>query len=117
MENRIQIVYKMNKLQLRVDTATPLGLIVNELLTNALKHAFPNNNSGIINIDLQPQSFNLLKLIVADDGIGSDKKINDKGFGTQLVELLSQQLNGTISTDYSSGGTLVIMEFKWENEC
>jgi len=113
MEDRVKIAYKMEPLQLETDLATPLGLIVNELLTNALKYAFPNNRTGNISLTLKRMYTNKFKLSVADDGIGSGKEtIMNMGFGTQLITLLSQQLNGEINTQSSAEGTLITIEFK-----
>jgi len=117
VEDRICIDYKMDTLYLDVDIATPLGLIVNELFTNALKYAFPNNRSGNISISLTRDYSKNLKLCVIDDGIGSETKNDiESGFGTQLIKLLSQQLNGSIHTKTNSKGTLITIEFKPDHE-
>ncbi|SHG20427.1 Two-component sensor histidine kinase, contains HisKA and HATPase domains [Salegentibacter echinorum] len=112
MEDRIEIFYTMKPLKLEVDIATPLGLIVNELLTNALKYAFPHYNKGRINIALKRISKNVLKLSVEDNGVGLERESEiNKGFGTQLIGLLSKQLNGKISTYSRVKGTRITIEF------
>jgi two-component sensor histidine kinase len=95
-----------------VDTAVPIGLIVNELLTNALKYAFPENKGGAISISLEKTNANNLKLKVSDNGIGKVKGLAPKGtgFGSQLVNLLTQQLNGKM-TERSESGTLIEFDF------
>ncbi len=111
-EEKVKIECAMDDLNLDVDTAVPIGLIVNELLTNALKYAFPDGVKGQINISLTKQDNSLL-LKVSDNGIGKTDGLKPKGtgFGTQLIQLLTQQLNGTISEDYQNG-TAVFFNFK-----
>ncbi|OAD91583.1 histidine kinase [Aequorivita soesokkakensis] len=111
-EEKVKIECAMDDLNLDVDTAVPIGLIVNELLTNALKYAFPEGAKGQINISLVKENNDLL-LKVTDNGIGKTEGSKPKGtgFGTQLIQLLTQQLNGTISEDYKNG-TAVFFNFK-----
>lgn len=112
-EERIKIKYEMLALHLDVDTAVPLGLIVNEILTNSLKYAFPNQRPGEITIDLSRKSANGIQLIVKDNGIGQsrDEPIKGTGFGKKLIELLTQQLDGTMQVIYTSG-TQYLFDFK-----
>jgi len=111
-EDKIKIECAMDDLNLDVDTAVPIGLIVNELLTNALKYAFPEGVKGQINISLTQKDSDLL-LKVSDNGIGKTEGSRPKGtgFGTQLIQLLTQQLNGTISEEHTNG-TAVFFNFK-----
>lgn len=111
-ENKVKIEYAMEHLNLDVDTAVPIGLIVNELLTNSLKYAFPMDRKGEINISLKKENNELL-LKVSDNGIGktTDLKSKGTGFGTQLIQLLTKQLNGTIS-EVHENGTTVFFNFK-----
>ena len=84
---------------LNTDTAIPCGLIVNELVSNALKHAFPAGLKGQINISLQPESDSELLLIVSDNGIGFPENLdfrNTATLGLRLVNTLTAQLRGTI---------------------
>lgn len=92
---------------LNIDTAIPCGLIINELVSNSIKYAFPENK-GIITISMRSESTNKYKLTVKDNGEGTDNNINLNSadtLGLQLVSLLSKQLNGTvtISTSKNSG--------------
>jgi two-component sensor histidine kinase len=111
-EDKVKIECAMDNLDLDVDTAVPIGLIVNELLTNALKYAFPENIEGKISISLEKTKDNHLKLKVADNGIGKLKGLAPigTGFGSQLVSLLTQQLNGKM-TERSESGTLIEFDF------
>lgn len=112
-EERIKISYKMPELHLDVDTAVPMGLIVNELLTNSLKYAFPNERQGKITIDLSRKSAENIQLIVKDNGIGQTEgePIKGTGFGKKLIELLTRQLDGSMEVVYTSG-TQYLFNFK-----
>jgi PAS domain S-box-containing protein len=98
---------------LAIDSAIPCGLIVSELLSNALKHAFPNARRGSITVAFHAVGDSMVRLVVRDDGIGfpPDKKLADiRSMGTTLVLGLTQQLDGTMSLDRSNG-TGFILEF------
>lgn len=112
-EDRIKINYKMPKLHLDVDTAVPLGLIVNELLTNSLKYAFPNKQPGEITIYLDKKSAHEIQLLVRDNGIGQavGEPAKGTGFGKKLIDLLTRQLDGTMQVIYTSG-TQYLFKFK-----
>ncbi len=111
-EKEVKIECTMEKLDLDVDTAIPIGLIVNELLTNALKYAFPRQEQGTIKISLEKTQDNNLKLKINDNGIGKTQGQAPRGtgFGTQLITLLTQQLNGKMK-EYSREGTHIEFEF------
>ncbi|TDD98022.1 histidine kinase dimerization/phosphoacceptor domain -containing protein [Flavobacterium cellulosilyticum] len=108
---RIDLKLEMNQLELDIDTAIPLGLIINELLTNAIKYAFPNGNKGTITIKLEKNDNRNLHLEVADNGVGKTAIIQGTGFGGQLISLLTLQLNGTM-TEKTQNGTTIIFDFK-----
>ncbi len=113
-EGSIEYTYDLEDMELDVDSAIPVGLIVNELLTNSYKHAFPNSRKGVINITCKHISEDRILLEVADNGIGLlefDKEDDQgSGFGTQLIDLLIQQLDGSIMT-INGSGTRIRMEF------
>ena len=113
IDDKVKIECAMDNLELDVDTAVPIGLIVNELLTNALKYAFPNDKKGNIEISLSQSTPELLTLKVADNGIGKvvGKPAQGTGFGTQLIQLLTKQLNGKM-TEIIKEGTSVLFQFK-----
>jgi two-component sensor histidine kinase len=112
---RVTVELPMNELELDVDTAVPIGLIVNELLTNSLKYAFEKNGLGKVSLSLIEKENNYLELIISDNGIGKDLDLNAKaqgtGFGTQLVALLTKQLDGTIRQEVKNG-TVISIAFK-----
>lgn len=115
-ENKVKIECAMEQLELDVDTAVPIGLIVNELLTNAIKYAFPNSENGKISIHLEQKTKDTLHLKVTDNGVGKVLGLAPKGtgFGSQLIQLLTQQLNGTMEEN-GEKGTTVSFEFKHQS--
>ncbi len=102
---KVEVDYHMEPIELDVDTALPIGLIVNEVMTNSLKYAFPGNVNGKINISLISYNDQHLHLSIADDGIGKGyiEKARGSGFGTQLITLLTRQLNGTMEEEIFNG--------------
>lgn len=98
---------------LDINTAIPCGLIINELVTNSIKHAFPNQRSGKIRIEIERQDHAFL-LKVADDGVGLPENLdvrNAKTLGLQLVTNLTRQLDGVIKLD-RKGGICFEIKFK-----
>ena len=112
-ENRVKIEFAMEKINVDIDAAVPLGLIVNELLTNTLKYAFPNNQNGSVLIKLEKQTNGILHLEVSDNGIGKSGVTHGSGFGGQLVSLLTRQLNGSMREE-NENGTRIFFDFKVE---
>ncbi|RZJ66001.1 MAG: tetratricopeptide repeat protein [Flavobacterium sp.] len=112
-DDKVRIECAMENLELDIDTAVPIGLIVNELLTNSLKYAFPQNAEGKITISLSRTNPKELTLKVSDDGIGktANSAAKGTGFGTQLVHLLTIQLNG-IMEEHLQNGTETVFRFK-----
>jgi two-component sensor histidine kinase/CheY-like chemotaxis protein len=100
---------------LEVEAAIPCGLIINELVSNALKHAFPDNREGEINIKLCSSDGGKIELTVNDNGIGIPKDIdikNMESLGLRLVSILVEdQLKGKIKIDRSKG-TKFQIEFR-----
>jgi two-component sensor histidine kinase len=111
-ENNITLNIQLNSSETKVniDTAIPLGLIVNEILTNCFKHAFPENAGGIISIisSVENQS---LTLKISDDGVGFDvSKAQQpaKSLGLELIEILAEQLNCKMDVINNNGTTYVL---------
>lgn len=106
-QGKIKIDCDIPELVLDVDTAISVGLITNELLTNAFKYAFEGKKEGTIRVDLTRKGPNNddLELRISDDGIGKiiDEKSKGTGFGTMLIYLLTKQLNGTITYQIENG--------------
>jgi chemotaxis protein methyltransferase CheR len=91
---------------LPTDQAIPMGLIVNELVTNALKYAFPSETKGTVMVTLKRVP-GQLRLTVADDGKGVDPRRADSGLGGRLVEGFAEQLGGQVERESGSQGTTV----------
>ncbi len=101
---------------LDVDTAIPCGLIVNELVSNALKHAFPDGRKGLIQIKFWSVGHNKYAIAVGDNGIGLPPDLDiqkTKTLGLQLVNMLVRQLHGTLDV-VTEGGTTVMVTFASE---
>jgi two-component sensor histidine kinase len=110
LDDRVNISYQLEPLHLDVDTAIPLGLIINELVTNSLKYAFPDGRKGMIEISLWKEAGQLC-LKVADDGVGKAGAPQLKGstsFGTNLVEILSKKLKGVPESVMGEGYATLI---------
>ena len=109
-EDRVTIECAMDQLDVDIDTAVPLGLIVNELLTNTLKYAFPVGQRGKVQIRLNKSLEGILNLEVSDNGVGKSGRTQGTGFGTQLVSLLTRQLSGSIREEVKNG-TMIYFDF------
>jgi len=97
-----------------VDTAIPCGLILNELVSNSLKHAFPDGRRGKMKVRFVSNGEKSYTLSVADDGAGFPKDLDitrTKSLGMQLVNILVEQLGGTMELD-RRGGTRFTVSFK-----
>ena len=108
---RISVKVKADNIKLGIDAAIPCGLIINELLTNAFKYAFPNNRRGEIRIHMRRVKNESYELIVSDNGVGIPGPIDvqtPSTFGLNLVCLLTQQLEGRIEAHGEKGTRFII---------
>ena len=104
--NTVNLKIEVDKIFLEIDTAIPCGLIINELVSNSLKYAFPNNRKGEIKVEFHVNSNGTMTLIVRDNGIGipADFDIETtKSLGLTLVQGLVEQLEGTLQVNRSQG--------------
>ena len=110
-DHNINLEYDTQPVKLNLNQIIPAGLLLNEILTNAFKHAFAGRTDGTISISLKNNN-NIIQLQVADNGIGMpDEATRDQsGLGTRIIENLADQLNGTLFT-HSDHGTCVSVEF------
>jgi len=123
LASRVNMDIAITDIFLTITTAIPCGLIINELVTNALKHAFPHQQKGTITISMTPSNKDSLILTVSDTGVGFPEGIdfrNTTTLGMQLVTSLVEQLDGTITLDRSEGTTFTItfrggVEYKRKN--
>jgi PAS domain S-box-containing protein len=111
--NEREVSLKMNvmDIDLGVDTAIPCGLIINELVSNALKHAFPDSHQGEIHLSLLKINESEIELVVKDNGVGIPHEIDflDTGsLGLHIVTTLVRQLNGQIDLKRTSGTEFMI---------
>ncbi len=93
-----------------INTAIPLGLIINELISNSLKYAFPEGRKGTVSVTVRQEGLNLT-VIYADDGIGIPAELdwkNTQSLGLRLVNTLVDQMDGTVELD-RAGGTRFTM--------
>lgn len=103
---------KIDNFELDVKKLQPLGIIINELLTNIMKYAFTGRDIGLISLSVTLRG-STVSLVIADNGIGMPGSIdfnNSTGFGMQLVSLLTEQLEGSIRIERGEG-TRFILEF------
>jgi len=111
---KVQLRFNLESAALPVDLAISFGLILNELATNALKHAFRGRDSGEIHIQLQTDSSGEICLRFADNGLGFAEPVNWEqleSYGLSLVRLLTRQLGGRIEMR-SGAGTTFELNFK-----
>jgi PAS domain S-box-containing protein len=112
--NLIQLKMNLEDVFLDIQTAIPSGLILNELITNSLKHAFPDGRGGEIMIELHTLAEHSFQIIVTDNGVGipKDQDISHSTtMGLQIVTSLLNQLEGTMELK-GEGGTTVKIVFK-----
>ena len=110
----VDVVVEAPGVQLGVDTAIPCGLIVTELVTNALKHAFPGAHSGCIRIAATNEPEGRMKLVVEDNGVGLPKTFDLRhsgSLGLELVGSLIRQLGATLQVD-GEGGARFCIDFR-----
>lgn len=108
---QIRLESDLEDIRLDINTAVPGGLLVNELISNALKHAFPGGRKGTVWVKLRRQKDGSLMLRVADDGIGFPEGLDfqrTESFGLQIVDLLIGQLEGKIELDRTKGTDFTI---------
>lgn len=108
---RVEFVVDVTDLTVSLEQAVPCGLILNELLTNAWKHAFPER-AGTITVRVRRQG-SVITLEVKDDGVGMPADaVRTARMGLALVDALTRQLRGTLDTKTSAGGTHVTLTFE-----
>lgn len=120
--NSLFTFYSMNKkgiilttdiqdVNVTIDTAIPIGLIINELISNSIKHAFPHSRNGEISIAIHRETAHLT-ITYKDNGVGIPLDFdwrNAESLGLRLVVLLVEQMDGTIELDRTNGTAFTIM--------
>jgi PAS domain S-box-containing protein len=110
-DERIRLRTELERLPLSLDAAVPCGLIINELVSNSLKYAFPEGRAGEIRIGLHGQS-GMAKLVVADNGVGLRRDVDwatTRTLGLRLVRSLAQQLGANIEVLPDSGTEIKLL--------
>ena len=110
---KIKLILTLDELFLNLDASIPCGLIINEIISNSLKYAFPDNRDGIIFVNLAVNK-RIVKIEVGDNGVGISEKVdikNTQTLGLQLVDTLIQQINGSLKLNRKKG-TVFCIEFK-----
>jgi two-component sensor histidine kinase len=114
-ENKVKLNIDIPDIKLGIDTAIPLGLLINEALTNALKYGIREDNEGEINIALKKEADEDYVLNIGDNGVGFSNNVDHKttrSLGLKLIHNLARQLKGTITRDESKKGTNYIVKFR-----
>lgn len=112
---RISYAVQADTVWMELSAAIHCGLIVNELVTNAIKYAFPDGKSGMVRVDLKNQN-NECILSVADDGVGLPAHLDlktAKTMGLQLVDTLVSQIGADVNVK-RQGGTTFTLHFPWQ---
>ena len=106
----IKMNLKARGVTMSIDNAVPCGLLVNEILTNSLKYAFPDNRKGEINVNLEMTGDQYI-LEISDNGIGMSQEVDfatEKTLGVQLIQMLVEQLDATMDIKRSKGTSFKI---------
>jgi PAS domain S-box-containing protein len=121
-DNNVELVLDVPKINLGIDTAIPLGLLINEILTNSLKYGIKKDDGGIISIAIRKEEtkengllVNSFVLEIGDNGAGYSDAINfrnSNSLGLRLINNLTRQLEGVMKKDPSKKGTNYIISFK-----
>jgi two-component sensor histidine kinase len=104
--NQVNLEFHIHEVDLTIDAAIPCGLIISELVSNALKYAFPNGQAGTIEVILTTESEDRCHLTVKDNGVGFPPDLefaNPKSLGLQLINVLTEQLEGNLSFNLDKG--------------
>lgn len=112
-DNRINIRTQYTDFMVDAKKAVSIGIIINELLTNAFKYAFTDRGTGTVSVSMEKEGHKAI-IIIQDDGIGIDERIvhnTSPGFGLTVVKMLVEQLNGTYNM-INEKGTKSVLQFE-----
>jgi two-component sensor histidine kinase len=112
---KINARFDIPEIYLDLDTAIPLGLIINELFTNSFKYAFSKEQQGNINIGLQKIEEGNYTFTYEDNGPGLPPEFNfekSKTLGFRLIKILSKQLSGKAAYETHNKNTIFVIDFK-----
>ena len=106
MSGHVKLHLDLDDITLPIDKAIPCGLLLNEVVTNALKHAFPGKRKGNLRIISHSLEDKSIEIIVKDDGIGLPESFNiekTETFGLKLIDLMTKQIEGTLEIKSKKG--------------
>jgi len=112
--HEIEVQMNLDEVAINIDTSIPLGLVINELITNALKYG-TNGDSGLLSVTLRKQKDPKFLLTIADNGPGFDDELkfrNQNSLGLELVHGLITRIKGNIEKDNSVNGTKYLISFE-----
>ncbi len=110
----VTVTIAIEDIPMDAKTLSTIGIIINEIITNAMKHAFPDRHSGKISVSAS-RSGSQVRLVVRDNGKGVPESVDlgtSSGFGLMLVNMLTQQLHGRIRMEREEG-TAIILDFAY----
>ncbi|NNK09784.1 MAG: sensor histidine kinase [Flavobacteriaceae bacterium] len=113
--NKVSLNIDIPDIELGIDTAIPLGLLINEAITNSLKYGIKDDHEGEIHISINQEDEHSYVLEIGDNGSGFAETVNVKNstsLGLKLIHNLARQLKGTITRDPSKKGTHYIVKFR-----
>jgi PAS domain S-box-containing protein len=117
-QGRVALAFDMDDVLISIDIAIPCGLILNEIITNAIKYAFPSGRSGTIRVDLHRSETGAIRLLVSDDGVGVPPGFDarrDGRMGIQtILELAERQLEGEVHVSTEKG---VAYRMEFADDC
>ena len=102
-DSAVEVAFDIDPVAVDRDHATALALLVNEVVTNALKYAYAGKKSGALSIQLKEQAGGRAVLTVRDDGAGFDPEATQQGMGSRLIKGMMMQLDGTYSYTVDGG--------------
>ena len=108
----VALTTDIEAIEIGLETAVPLGLLLNELVSNSLKHAFPEERMGTVSISLKRAENGAIRLLVADNGVGMPPGMDSSSspsLGLKLVSTLIAQLDGRLDIDSSQGTRISVL--------
>lgn len=114
INNEVEISHNIQSCEINLDELTPLGLIINEIITNSLKYGLKDVESPMINIELTQNEIGFTHLLISDNGPGFDPAIwdNHQSMGVELIKTLTEQLDGKITLSFEDGHPVYELKFK-----
>ncbi|HHZ64935.1 MAG TPA: PAS domain S-box protein [Flavobacteriales bacterium] len=115
LRDKIKLRIKLPDVKFNIDTMLPIGLLLNELVTNTLKHAYPNQEVGIIKLNIKIRKGNQAELNYSDDGVGflrEKVRDNPNALGLVLIDSFVMQIDGSMEVNSTKGGTHYTIKFE-----